>query len=103
MIQDLTEATRKQPAMILSNLWPYPLQEACATRNHLPVSEDGQSPLENFSGVQVQPNLKNHHTFGCPVYMLNCSLQTEAGKIPKLNPREHLGTNLGHSPCHAHN
>eukprot|EP00957_Ditylum_brightwellii_P072266 5493048-Ditylum_brightwellii.AAC.1 len=44
MIWDLTEAMRKQllhamarwPAMILSNLWPYPLQAACATRNHLP-------------------------------------------------------------------
>eukprot|EP00957_Ditylum_brightwellii_P092393 7034889-Ditylum_brightwellii.AAC.1 len=83
MIRDLTEATRKQllhamarwPAMILSNLWTYPLRAACATMNHLPVSEDGQSPLKKFSCVQVQPSLKTHH----------------------------LGINLGPSSCHAHN
>eukprot|EP00957_Ditylum_brightwellii_P085447 6500048-Ditylum_brightwellii.AAC.1 len=86
------------PAMILSNLWPYPLQAACATRNHIPVSEDGQSPLEKFSGVQVQHSLKTNHVFGCPVYMLNCSLQTGADKIPIWNPRAQRGINLGPSP-----
>ena len=58
------------------------------------------SPLEKFTQMDVQPRLKTFHTFGCPVYTLNRSLQS--GKsIPKWDPRCYVGLYLGTSPRHA--
>eukprot|EP00957_Ditylum_brightwellii_P205762 15345260-Ditylum_brightwellii.AAC.1 len=111
MIRDLTESSRKQllhaiarwPAMVVIHLWPYALRSANGTRNHIPSDDAGRSPLERFIGVKVQPNLKTHHVFGCPVYALDRSLQSGTGMLPKWNPRAQLGMNLGPSPRHARN
>jgi hypothetical protein len=71
-------------------------------RNSLPDSKDGTCPFERFSGVEVAPNLKSNHTFGCPVYALNSRLAS--GKsIPKWNPRARVGLYIGPSPRHARN
>jgi hypothetical protein len=40
------------------------------------------------------------HVFGCPVYVLDASLQ-DGKKIPKLNPRARLGLFLGFSDLHS--
>ena len=47
-------------------------------------------------------NMKDNHTFGCPVYALSNVLAS--GKtLPKWSPRARLGLNLGPSPNHARN
>ena len=107
-IRDLQERTRKKllhakarwPSAIELNLWPYALQNA----NHLLATlldrEDGSCPLERFSKSDVSPQLKSNHTFGCPVYDLQDSLQA-GGHLPKWNSRARLGIYLGPSPRYA--
>ena len=56
--------------------------------------------MEMFSKVKCKSNLNKEHTFGCPVYTLNVSLQV-GNTIPKWDQRTRLGTNLGPSPHHA--
>eukprot|EP00957_Ditylum_brightwellii_P168215 12806522-Ditylum_brightwellii.AAC.1 len=89
--------------MILVNLWPYALWAANCSQNHLPIKDLEQSPLEKFSGVQVRPSIKTHHVFGCPVYSLDCKLQSGTGMLPKWNPRAQIVIKLGPSPRHARN
>jgi hypothetical protein len=109
-IRDLQEPARKQllhakarwPAAVTTNLWPYSLRSTQHMRNSLPDSRDGTCPSERFSGVEVSPNLKSNHTFGCPVYALNIKLAS--GKtIPKWNSRARLGLYIGPSPRYAIN
>ena len=70
--------------------------------NVLPTGEEGESKLELFSGIRVGSNMKNLHTFGCPVFALQNALA--AGHlIPRWNPRSCIGLNLGPSPTHARN
>eukprot|EP00957_Ditylum_brightwellii_P032465 2460252-Ditylum_brightwellii.AAC.2 len=47
---------------------------------------------------------EDFHTWGCPVYILDSSLQTGTGiGPPKWDPRSRAGVYLGHSPHHAGN
>jgi hypothetical protein len=109
-IRDLQEPARKQllhakarwPAAVTTNLWPYALRNTHHMKNSLPDSKDGTCPFERFSGVEVAPNLKSNHTFGCPVYALNSKLASEK-TIPKWNSRARIGLYLSPSPRHARN
>jgi hypothetical protein len=97
----LLHAVEKWPSAIIINLWPYALKHAATVHNHLPT-RDGRSPLELFSQVDTAPNLKNFHTFGCPVYALDSRLQARQA-VNSWAPRARLGANLGQSPRHARN
>jgi len=57
------------------------------------------SKLERFTKVEVSPNLKGFHTWGCPIFALDASLQS-GKKINKWNSRARLGVYLGNSPRH---
>jgi hypothetical protein len=101
-VRDVKEPARKQllhakarwPAALTTNLWPYALRNSQHMRNYLPDSKDGTCPFERFSGVEVAPNLKSNHTFGCPVYALSSRLAS--GKsIPKWNPRARVVFYIG--------
>lgn len=98
-IQDLQEQAWKQllhakarwPEVVHLLLWPYALRNI--------AYKHGASPPELFSRSQVALNLQLLHTFGCTVYTLNNRLQS--GKsIPKWDPCDILGLNLGPSPRH---
>jgi hypothetical protein len=65
-------------------------------------SKDGTRPSERFSGVEVAPNLKSNHTFGCPVYALNNKLASEK-TIPKWDSRARVGLYIGPAPRCARN
>jgi hypothetical protein len=97
----LNYAQRKWPQAISTHLWPYALRAASDTGNSLPRLNQQQSPIEIFSNVKVRPNLRHHHPFGCPVYVLDGKLQSgqKAGK--KWTDRARLGVNLGFSPQHS--
>ena len=108
MIRTLRESGRTQllhaierwPAAASTHLWPHALSYASYLHNHVPTSEHTAAPVSRFTGVDVEANLKHMHTFGCPVYALDNSLQ--AGKyIPHWNSRARLGMYLGPSPRHA--
>ena len=47
-------------------------------------------------------NIRNYHTFGCPVYVLDARLQG-AGFIPKWDKRVRVGAYVKRSPIHAVN
>jgi hypothetical protein len=110
MIRYLQEPARKQllyakarwPAAVTTNLWPYVLRNTQHMRNSFPDIKDRTCPSERFSGVEVAPNIKSNHTFGCPVYALNSKLAS--GKtIPKWNSRARVGLYIGPSPRHLRN
>ena len=43
--------------------------------NLLKVDDDRIIPMEKFADTTTEISLKNHHTWGCPVYVLYARLQ----------------------------
>jgi len=97
----LNYAQRKWPAAISTHLWPYALRAASDTNNSIPKIGEAKSPLEVFSSSNVRPNYRNHHHFGCPVYVLDGNLQAGKRAGKKWTDRARVGVNLGFSPQHA--
>ena len=58
------------------------------------------SPISRFCGTEVEPNLDHFHPFGCPVYVLESSLQSQKSHN-KWRDRSRVGIFLCHSPNHA--
>eukprot|EP00957_Ditylum_brightwellii_P022844 1723792-Ditylum_brightwellii.AAC.1 len=73
----LLHAKRHWPEYITTMLWPYALKMA--------------------------ETLTEHHTWGCPVYILDASLWDRSGSVPKWDPWAKLGIYLGPSSVHAGN
>jgi hypothetical protein len=96
----LLHAQRRWPDAVTVNLWPYALRMANAVYNDVPLKGAQQSPLEIFSGMNVRPQLRSYHHFGCPVYVLKGPLQ-QGQKIRKWDDRARIGVYLGQSPQHA--
>ena len=96
----LIYSTARWPQASNINLWPYALHYSTDVRNHLPRDESGLSPMQKYTGVNVAPRLTTFHTFGCPVYQLRTELQN-GKKIPKWDPRCHVGLYLGNSPRYS--
>ena len=97
----MIHAMARWPTAISVNLWPYALRTAAGHQNYIPISSEGRSKVELFSGVEVGARLKSFHTWGCPVYALVNKLQGDTSGISKWSPRARLGINLGFSPRHA--
>ena len=86
--------------MAIINLWPFSIRHANDIANATPRKGQELSPLELFSGVQIAPELRHFHAFGCPTYVLDNALQSRQG-APKWKGRSSLGVYLGPSPNHA--
>jgi hypothetical protein len=43
--------------------------------NDTPAPDSNKSRIEIFANTPVKPNLRHHHHFGVPTYVLNNSLQ----------------------------
>ena len=83
------------------SLWPYAIRMAVDVMNSTPRTDDSRfSPIERFGREKVRPQLKNFHSFGCPVYVLSAPLQTQQAQS-KWMSRARLGIYLGMSPRHA--
>ena len=39
------------------------------------MGDDGITPMEKFASTTTDINRKNHHTWGCPVYVLDTIFQ----------------------------
>ena len=72
-------AMNKWRKMILIGLWPYAMRHANEVANATPKKGKDSSPLEIFSGVKVAPKLRHFHSFGCPTYVLDNTLQSGQG------------------------
>ena len=59
------------PEAINTMLWPYSLKPCVEQLNELKVDDDGITPIEKFAGTTTDITLKNHHTWGFPVYLLD--------------------------------
>lgn len=98
----LIHAMHRWPEVVTQALWPYALSLAADTRNRHKLDKNGFSPLEKLSGIKQSMDLKNSHTFGCPAYVLNASLQ-DHNSIPRWDERIRVGAYLGRSKQHASN
>ena len=81
----LAHATILWPEIISDELWPFALKLAVDVHNATP-GDSGLSPMEIFTGQKSsQCRLRDFHPFGCPVFVLEASLQN-GHKIPKWKP-----------------
>ena len=85
---------------ITTMLWPYELKDYVEQLNVLKLDYDGITPMENSTGTTTDITLKNNHTCGCPVYVLDAGLQGNISGLPKWEPSSRVGIYLGHSPFH---
>ena len=97
----LLHAKRFWPEAITTMLWPYALLAACDAHNNWSVDKDGKTPMMKLLNLDIFPEMKFEHTFGCPVYVLDSKLQSSGIGPPKWEPCSRLGIYLGKSPFHA--
>ena len=84
-----------------NTLWPLAMNYAVHLHNNTPKAHDGLCPVEIWSTSKSNySHLRNAHTWGCPVYVLDASLQ-DGHKIPRWNPRSRRGVFTGPPPLHA--
>ena len=84
-----------------TSLWPMALSYACFLYNHAPMKGQHVSPSELLTGMRQNCTyLRRARVFGCPVYVLDPSLQ-DGKKVPKWKPRSRRGMFLGFSPDHS--
>ena len=84
-----------------STLWPMAVKHACFLFNHVPSHTTGLSPSDLFTKTRwPQKKFLDLHVWGCPVYVLEKSLQ-DGKKIPKWRPRSKRSVYLGISHKHA--
>ena len=96
----IIHANRRWPSAITVNLWPYALTLAADVRNATSNRNDGFTPIGIFTSAKQTPQLKDFHTFGCPVYILDKRMQS-ASKIKKWEERSRVGIYLGKSRAHS--
>jgi hypothetical protein len=112
-IRDLQELARTQmifakrrwPKAIEVHLWPYALRMANQILNETPLPKDPthRSSTQIFTSSLVDHNPKHFKPFGCPVYVLDESLQSSGGIHGKWKDRSRVGVYLGQSPKHNRN
>ena len=68
--------------MISAELWPVALLEAIWLSNITYFNTDGNSFLSHFTHSDTMFDIKDEHTFGYPIYILNSILQSGLS-IPK--------------------
>ena len=96
----IIHAKMRWPMAISTHLWPYAVRNVFDILNETCYKDNKKTRLEVFSGTDVSPNMRHHHHFGVPVYVLDNHLQS-GFKIGKWLPRSRVGIYLGKSPRHA--
>lgn len=88
-IRSITERARTMlihamihwPDIVTENLWPYALRLAVDLHNSTPGSSN-LTPEEIVKGAKHRSCLPDFHTFGCPIFVLDLTLQ-QGNKIPR--------------------
>ena len=87
-------------------LWTFAFKHVATQWNNTPKAElNWLTPNECFAGTgkltkKKKHHFKNHHPFGCPVYVLTEAIQDNK-KPPRWDPRTRVGIYLGRSTSHA--
>ena len=83
-----------------SSLWPMAVTYAVYVYNNTPNAQN-LYPVDLFTGSAVpRHRLRDLHTWGCPVYVLDPSLQA-GKKLPRWEPRSRRGVFVGLSTIHS--
>ena len=83
-----------------SSLWPMAVTHAVYVYNNTPNAQN-LCPADLFTGSTVpRHRLRDLHTWGCPVYVLDPSLQA-GKKLPRWEPRSRRGVFVGLSTIHS--
>ena len=92
------------PQAAETNLWPFAVDHAVYLWNRIPNKSTKLAPIDIFTTLLHFGNndLQRLHVFGCPVYVLDPSLQ-DAKKLPKWSRRSRRGIYLGLSKLHSSN
>ena len=87
------------------HLWPYAIRLANDAINESANMQDvdNYSPLQIYSGTEVNTNPKHWIPFGCPAYVLTTELQDNKQIFNKWKRRSRIGIYLGRSPMHGRN
>eukprot|EP00957_Ditylum_brightwellii_P144695 11022915-Ditylum_brightwellii.AAC.1 len=67
----LLHTKRHWPEYITTMLWPYALLAVADQLNCFDLDENGVSPEEKFADTKIACTLRDEHTWGCPVYVLD--------------------------------
>ena len=82
----LLHANKYCPEAITTTFWAYALKAFAEKLNLLKVDYDVISLMEKFSVTTIYITIKNHHTWGSPVYLLDVRLEVNISGIPKWEP-----------------
>ena len=89
------------PEAITTISWTYALKAFAEKLNVLKVDDYGITPMEEFAGPTKENFLKNHHTWGCTVYVVDARLKGNISGIPKCEPRSRVGIYIYHYPFNS--
>ena len=82
-------------------LWGFAVKHAVWLFNRIPRRISGLTPMELLTKTKADHrDLLRAHVWGCPVYVLDPSLQNDK-KIPKWNRRSRMGQFVGFSERHS--
>ena len=82
-------------------LWPLAVDHAVRLHNFMPNPATGISPHDLFTKTRWSlTNFQNFHVFGCPVYVLDKTIQ-DGRKLPRWKPRSSRQVYVGLSNKHA--
>jgi hypothetical protein len=70
----LIHAMIQWPDIITETLWPFALRLAVELHNKTPGPSD-LTPEEIFTGIKQKNKFFDFHPFGCPIFVLDPSLQ----------------------------
>jgi hypothetical protein len=70
----LIHAMIQWPEIITETLWPFALKLAVDIHNKTPGPSD-MTPEEIFTGIKQRNKFLDFHPFGCPIFVLDPSLQ----------------------------
>ena len=71
------------PESMTTILWTYTITDCSEKVNELKLDDDGITPMENSVDTKTSITLKNHHRWGCPVYVLDARLQGTIYCLPE--------------------
>lgn len=96
----ILHAAAHWPNGIDSSLWPMAVKHSVYIYNNTP-NQNGVCPSDLFTGEMVpRHRLKDFHTWGCPVFILDPKLQS-GQKLPRWQPRSRQGIFMGLSMIHS--
>ena len=98
----LLHAMSKWPEVITAEFWPYALRQAINIHNAMPQEGQDECPWTLFTDEQCPWQLSDFQVFGCPVYVLDNTLQ-DGNELRKWQSRSRLGVYVGHSTSHSGN